>query len=486
MKLSGEQVKLLQDSLLEAYDRDSLRRMMRICMEADFDDLVPNAAFTHQVYALIEWAEKRGHLQDLIRCAYAENSDNAYLQRMYALLSLPPSTRPAATLTSLPALSVLRSERSLSGRLLIVGMAAIAAAVISLLAYNSLANRAVREPVGITPGATNGSSAPGITATHVIETPFPLPAVPEAKNTREPELPASGDLPEDTLATVAFTPAATTPAAMAAPTPLGGGGSILFDRGQMGSRDIYSIAPDGSNLVNVTNNPADDWVGSLSPDGRWLLFSSYRNGNWDIYAQDMIRGFVSRLTDDSAEDHDPAWSPDGGRILFHSNRRDGVWRIYSDAVNGADVRQVTYEPGGAAAGAWSPDGSRIVYSANFARPADIYVANADGSNPVNIANTATHESTAAWSPDGTKIAFYSERDGNRELYLANADGTNPVRLTDNPAIDSMPAFSPDGRQIVFVSDRQGDMNLYRLDLETGSLVQLTTDPLPEGSPFWTR
>lgn len=527
MKLTGEQVKLLQDALLEAYDRNSLRRIMRIGMDADFDDIVPDGAYIDQVYAVIEWAEKQARLPDLIRCVCAENPDNAQLQKVAALLSSAPAQASAAQQAAKPA-------RSHLGGMLMVALAVIAVAAAGLLIYNSLINRtpaatipaseAPAEPAAIEataslpiptavtalagagaytdtgapepqaisqlsdevpPTATlaDPTAAPAMEpAALMLPTPTPIPPT----ETQPPPTPAP---PAPTQVPPTPTPAPPTPTQVpptATATPIGGGGRIVFDRGQADSRDIYSMAPDGSDLVNLTNNAADDWVGSLSPDGRWLLFSSNRGGNWDIYAQDMAQGLVSRLTDDPAEDHDPAWSPDDGRVLFHSNRRDGVWQLYSVAANGSDLRQVTNEPSGAWAGAWSPDGSRIAYSANFPQPADIYVANADGSGPLNVTNTPSHESTVAWSPDGSRIAFYSDRDGNRELYVANADGANPVRLTDNPAVDSMPAFSPDGRQIVFASDRQGDMDIYRLDLETGSLVQLTSDLLPEGSPSWSR
>ncbi len=49
---------------------------------------------------------------------------------------------------------------------------------------------------------------------------------------------------------------------------------------------------------------------------------------------------------------------------------------------------------------------------------------------------------SAWSPDGTKIAFNSDRDGNSEIYVMNADGSNPTRLTNNPDSDSNPSWSP--------------------------------------------
>ncbi len=269
------------------------------------------------------------------------------------------------------------------------------------------------------------------------------------------------------------------------PTPFGGGGVIVYDSDEDGSRDIYRMYPDGSNVTNLTNNPADDWVGSFSPDGRWLLYSSNRNGNWDIYVQDMEQGTVVQLTQDTEENHDPAWSPSGDHILFHSNRSDGVWRLYSMAANGEGVRVLTHNPEGAWAGAWSPDGSKIVYSANFPQPGDIYVMEADGSNAVNLTNTATHESTAHWSPDGSRIAFYADRDGNRDIYVMNSDGSNPQRLTSDPAVDSLPTWSPDGQHIVFASDRGGNMDLYRLDLSSGDVQQLTDSAAAQSSPSWS-
>ena len=273
-----------------------------------------------------------------------------------------------------------------------------------------------------------------------------------------PNLPAAQTSPAPPPTSLSNQTASLAPQAVvpAFPTPFGGGGDIIYDAGQDGSRDIYRMAPDGSHVVDLTDDAADDWIGSLlSSDGRFLIYSSNRDGNWDIYAQDLEQGRVLRLTDDPAEDHDPAWSPAGERILFHSDRGDGVWRIYSMQASGSDLQLLTHDPRGSWAGAWSPDGSRIAFSANYPQPGDIYVMNANGSNVVNLTNSPAHESAAHWAPDGAHIAFYSDRDGNREIYMMDADGSNPVRLTDNPATDTTPNWSPDGKHIVFASDRQG-------------------------------
>jgi tricorn protease-like protein len=115
------------------------------------------------------------------------------------------------------------------------------------------------------------------------------------------------------------------------------------------------------------------------------------------------------LTDGSASEARPDWSPDGRKIAFTSNR---------DATPG--------------------------------NPGDIYVMNADGSGePVRLTSAPGLDDRAAWSPNGRKIAFESSRDGNREIYEMNADGTDQQRLTFNDVVDANPAWSPNGQEIAF-------------------------------------
>ena len=101
----------------------------------------------------------------------------------------------------------------------------------------------------------------------------------------------------------------------------------------------------------------------------------------------------------------------------------------------------------------------------------------------------------AWSPDGGRIAFTSNRDGNWEIYLVDADLTNPTRLTYNNADDLDPAWSPNGQMIAFASNRTGDFEIYTVRADGTNLTQLTTntsspicsDEIPDSkrNPTWS-
>jgi serine/threonine protein kinase len=131
-----------------------------------------------------------------------------------------------------------------------------------------------------------------------------------------------------------------------------------------------------------------------------------------------------------------------------------------------------------------PNG-RIVYVSEQDGNREIYVMDADGSNPQRLTDNDADDADPAWSPDKERIAFESERDGNPEIYIMNADGSNPQRLTFQNAGDYSPTWSPDGQKIAFASLRDGNFNVYIVDINGGNLRQLTRDSSGEGSPSWS-
>jgi TolB protein len=156
--------------------------------------------------------------------------------------------------------------------------------------------------------------------------------------------------------------------------------------------------------------------------------------------------------------------------------------------------------------AWSPDGERIAFSSLRDGNSEIYVMNADGTNPVRLTKDEAHDWGATWSPDGTQIAFVSERDGDAEIYAMNADGTNQINLTnfafkidenytDRASNERDPAWSPDGQYIAFTSDRdsfvddQGietlNTEIYVMDANGANQTRLTRHIAWDESPAWS-
>jgi Tol biopolymer transport system component len=227
------------------------------------------------------------------------------------------------------------------------------------------------------------------------------------------------------------------------------GGQIAFSSYRDIGWEIYVMNAFGNNPIRLTNNEADDFHPTWSPDGSKIAFESNRDGNFEIYMMNANGSTVIRLTDSNAFDRGPAWSPDGNKIAFSSNRT-GNSEIYMLNLDSRSLSQLTTHNAEDRAPAWSPDGSRIVFVSERDGNQEIYVMNADGSNLTRLTNNSTTDSAPTWSPDGSRIAFHTDRDGidfeddpdsNYEIYVMNADGSNPIRITNNTEADWAPSWA---------------------------------------------
>src|SRR6185295_9164422 len=104
----------------------------------------------------------------------------------------------------------------------------------------------------------------------------------------------------------------------------------------------------------------------------------------------------------------PAWSPDGRTIVFVS-WRDGNGEVYAMDANGSGPRNLTQNPANDVRPAWSPDGGRIAFASRRDGNSEVYVMNADGSGPRNLTRSRASDDYPTWSPDGQRIAFLRVR-----------------------------------------------------------------------------
>ncbi len=219
---------------------------------------------------------------------------------------------------------------------------------------------------------------------------------------------------------------------------------LAFDRQVAGKGEIGTVFADGSHPGNITNNAADDVQPAWSPDNTKIVFASDRvGGEYRLYRMNAGGSDVVALTNGDnlgagTDDGAPEWSPNGDRIVFHRGNGQGGTRIYSMKADGTDIIPLS--------GTTSPDGL----------PYDKLVM-------------------PKWSPNGAKIVFAAEAAGcNSRIVVMQANGTNADTLPKNDGcVVGEPTWSPDGTIIFFrlTGGPTGD-GLYGYSVAANTLAEL--------------
>jgi len=271
--------------------------------------------------------------------------------------------------------------------------------------------------------------------------------------------------------------------------PLGGSpGQLVFDSTRGGAyRDLYVMNSDGSGVTRLTEGESNSFAGPWSPDGQRILFTGFGPVN-SFFASILADGSEQTTLDDiqGSDEGFPDWSPDGQKIVFTS-RRDGNNEIYIMNAEGTNPVRLTEQPGDDFAPSWSPDGAQIVFVSDRGQSPgiyDLYIMNADGSGARRLTNDTAIDYSPDWSPDGKVIAFRSHHDGPGDIYLINVDGSDLLNLTDHPSEDWAPSWSPDGSLIAFQTDRDGNWEIYQMRVDGSGFVNLTINPADDQLPYW--
>jgi Tol biopolymer transport system component len=186
----------------------------------------------------------------------------------------------------------------------------------------------------------------------------------------------------------------------------------------------------------------------------------------------------------------PAWSPDGRQIVVTYVSLDPQQmqnQLYLIDADGTNPRQLTRNDRGNFFATWSPDSTRLAFISQQGsqnETAEIYTINADGSDERRLTNNMVWDYGATWSPDGQQIAFGSQQGGSWQIWLMNADGSNQRPLPMS-AHGNAPRWSPDGRFIVLKSDREGNDNIYVITPDGSEQRNVTHDPSINNTPSWS-
>ena len=202
------------------------------------------------------------------------------------------------------------------------------------------------------------------------------------------------------------------------------------------SYDIYVADADGSDPEVLVGGAGYDAEMTVSPDGRYAVFTSTRSGDLELWRLDLETGDLLQLTDTLGYDGGAFFSPDGTKIVWRASRPTGE---AADAYR-ALLADDTVMPGAL----------------------NLFVANADGTDARQITDLPGANWAPFFHPSGERVLFASNHhtlgEGGREfdLFLVDLEGGAPERVTFSGTFDAFPMFSPDGTRLVFASNRRAD------------------------------
>ncbi len=245
--------------------------------------------------------------------------------------------------------------------------------------------------------------------------------------------------------------------------------------------DIWTADENGQNIQRLTVNKARDAYPRFSPDGKWIAFSSDRNGNLDVFIMPANGGMAKQLTHHSAEDTVLGWTPDGTGVLFSSQRgEDFMGLLYVVSTNGGMPWRAGPDMGNAAS--YSPDGRRIAYNPKGqvywrkyyrgSYATDVWIEDVSAKKFTQLTDFDGLDSWPMWGKDG--IYFVSDRDGGglTNIWRIGDSGGKAEKVTTFKAGDvRFPSISADGRTIVF----EHDFGVWKLDTATKRATPIKLD-----------
>jgi Tol biopolymer transport system component len=248
---------------------------------------------------------------------------------------------------------------------------------------------------------------------------------------------------------------------------------ILINAGDSSGTSLYRIPATGSAPARVLAGlgPGVRQI-DLSPESGRLVYG-YNSQDTNVWRVDLVAAapVPAKFVTSTFREVFPQYSPDGRRISFHSNRAGSV-QIWVSNADGSEPAQLTSMSGTTTGSArWSPDGQRICFDSNTGGNWQIYTIAADGGKPQPVTSDSNNNITPSWSRDGRWIYFGSRKTGRFEIWKISSQGGEAAQVTRNGGIAGVE--SPDGKTLYFTRET-GD-GIWRTPAEGGPETQVVKE-----------
>jgi TolB protein len=250
-------------------------------------------------------------------------------------------------------------------------------------------------------------------------------------------------------------------------------------------KEVYASHLDGGEKSQITNNRSINLSPAWSPDGRTVLYTSYKDGVRSLFLYDLTTGRETRVTDRSGSSIGGKWSPDGQTIAV-AFERGGNTDLYLLDRSGKILRRLTEDRGIDVSPTWSPDGNRLAFVSNRSGSPQVYIMDLGGGSVRRLTYAGSYNTSPDWSPKGDKIAYTSRVAGRFQVFTISVQGGDPRQLTSGSGDNEDPSWAPDGRFIAFASNRGGGRYRLYMMRDTGENQNtLTASGSDDTNPSWS-
>lgn len=257
------------------------------------------------------------------------------------------------------------------------------------------------------------------------------------------------------------------------------GVSLAFIRNTKDVEDIYVIPAAGGEPRRVTFDSRLLSGLAWTPDSKELIFSSNRGGaSWGLWRVPAPGGTPERVSVGSDHAYSPVISLKGHRLAYAAGFwNENIWRIpIGPGHRVGKPEKLIFSDMQEEGPQYSPDGKRIVFQSTRSGSFEIWRADTDGSNLVQLTSFGGPlTGTPRWSPDGRQISFDSRPAAHSNIFIISADGGPVRRFTDETSDDGVASWSHDGRWIYFASNRTGVWQVWKRTVDGGPPIQITRD-----------
>lgn len=249
-----------------------------------------------------------------------------------------------------------------------------------------------------------------------------------------------------------------------------------------GEKHVFTLDVDGDGARQVTKDGGLNLLPGWSPDGKSLLYTSYRYDNPDLFEQ-AFGGEPRPISRRAGLNTGGRVSPDGSKIAVTLSQ-DGNSELYLLDRAGNVVKRLTNQWGIDTSPSWSPDGTQLAFVSSRGGHPDLYMMDVPGGGTRRITFKGDYNQTPSFSPRGTHIAFTARDERNVfDIYVLNLKTSEIKRVTQSQGNNEEPSFSPNGRLLVFTTTRNKARQLVISNLD-GSKQTVLPSLGDHTSPAW--